>query len=173
MKLSLAPLLISVACCCSCSPSGSQRPANPGGAAAQLGAAADQASGAAADQASGATAEQEDASKCEWQLIDDSMFIAKIEPWPAKEGSATLKAEATIDDFEQKFAGTVFFRVASAEQNSEPWQEMPRGSGDDDESVYFQAPISLGKGKNYIQFRVQDQGDPEPDELGDWKLEVK
>lgn len=168
MKLSLALLLISVACCCSCSPSGNQRPANPG-AAAQPGVAAEQADLAAAEQ----EADTEDPSKWDWQLPDDSAFIVRLEPWPAKAGSATIKAEATMDDGEQKFAGTVAYRLASAEQNSEPWLEMPRGSGDDEENVYFQAPITLGKGATYIQFRVQDAGDPQPSELLDWKVEAQ
>jgi len=123
-------------------------------------------------EASASETKQEEESKADWQLLDDSMFIATIEPWPAKEGAATLKAEATMDDGDQKFAGTVAYRIAPSETNSVAWQAMPRVREDADGSIYFQVPITLSKGTTYVQFRVLDKGDKEPTDL-DWKVVVK
>ena len=114
-----------------------------------------------------------DASKMEWQLADDSVFFAAVEPWPPKAGAAMLKTEATMDDFEQKFAGNVSYRFAATMENSGEWQPLPRVREDEDGSVYFEAPVTLQPGSTYLQFRVLDAGDPEPTELLDWKLDIK
>lgn len=123
--------------------------------------------------ASAAEPKQEDESKADWQLLDDSMFIATIEPWPPKEGAVTLKAEATMDDGDQKFAGTVAYRVAAAEQSAEAWKPMPKVGEDKDGSIFFATPITLTKGTVYIHFRVRDRGDKDFTDLTDWKLTVK
>ncbi|HJT32662.1 MAG TPA: hypothetical protein VJ783_11530 [Pirellulales bacterium] len=83
-----------------------------------------------------------------------------------------MKAKADTDDGEQKFAGTVRYRIAPAEHSSTEWLDMPR-TGEDEEFVYFEVPVTLTKGASFIQFRVQDAGDPQPTELLDWKIEVK
>lgn len=134
-------------------------------------------SGAAMPQ-TGAVAEEigdgldDDPARQELYLPDDSVFLPALEPWPPHEGPATLKAKADTDDGEQKFAGTVRYRIAPTEQNSTEWLDMPR-AGEDDEFVYFEVPVTLTKGTSFIQFRVQDAGDPQPTELLDWKIELK
>ena len=57
---------------------------------------------------------KEDESEIDWQLHDDSVFTAKIDPWPPKEGAVTLKAEATMDDGDQKFAPSAARNIALA-----------------------------------------------------------
>lgn len=133
-------------------------------------------SGAATPQA-GAAAEQaddgldEDSTRQELYLPDDSVFLPTLEPWPPQAGPARLKATATTDDDERKFAGSVWYRIAPTEQNSQEWLSMPR-TGEDAEDVFFEAPITLSKGTSFIQFRVQDAGDPQA-ELLDWKIELR
>ena len=155
MKLNIILIAAVAATLCACSPSGS--------------------SSSSGDQKRDdtSTTEKEDESKSDWQLHDDSNFIATIDPWPATEGTVTLKAEATMDDGDQKFAGTVAYRIASAEQNSEPWKAMPRVSEDKDGSIHFAVPVTLTKGAVYVQFRVRDKGDKDFTDLTDWKVTVK
>lgn len=119
------------------------------------------------------TPNQTDESKADWQLQDDSMFIATIDPWPPKAGTVKLKAEATMDDAEQKFAGTVAYRVAASKQTSEPWKPMPRAGEDKDGTIQFAVPLTLSQGTVYIQFRVRDAGDKEFTDLTDWKVSVR
>jgi hypothetical protein len=95
--------------------------------------------------------------KPSWQLRDASTFSATIEPWPPKEGAATLKADATIGA-NGKFAGTAEYRLAAAPESSEPWKPLPKVSEDKNETVRFEAPVSLNKGTVYVHFRVSDRG---------------
>lgn len=159
-----------VLCASGCGPLGNQ-PAPSQPAANQPAPAAAQPGGATNDAAK--TEAGADASKMEWQLADDSVFFAAVEPWPPKAGAAMLKTEATMDDFEQKFAGNVSYRFAATMENSGEWQPLPRVREDEDGSVYFEAPVTLQPGSTYLQFRVLDAGDPEPTELLDWKLDIK
>jgi len=118
-------------------------------------------------------AEKEDMSKADWQLLDDSIMTARIEPWPPKEGPAQLKIDITADDAEQKFAGTLTYRLAPTEENSLPWVPLSKLREDEDGNVYYGAPITLPKGTTFIQFRVRDKEDEEFTELTDWSVEVK
>lgn len=108
-----------------------------------------------------------------WQLLDDSVFITKTDPWPPVAGQVVLKAEATEDDMERKFAGTVEYRLAAAEQNAEPWKPLPKTGEDEYGSVLFETPITLAAGKTFIQFRVRDEGEPEFTELTNWSVVVE
>ena len=108
-----------------------------------------------------------------WQLLDDSVFITKTDPWPPVAGQVVLKAEATEDDMERKFAGIVEYRLAAAEQNTEPWKPLPKTGEDEDGSVLFQTPITLAAGKTFIQFRVRDEGEAESTELTNWAVVVE
>ena len=115
----------------------------------------------------------ESPASADWQLMDDSMFLANIEPWPPRAGAATLKAEATLDDWEQKFAGSVSYRVASSADGFERWQPMPKVREDAEGSVYFETPVTLNEGQAFLQFRVMDSGDTDFTELTDWSIEVE
>jgi hypothetical protein len=143
---------VAAALLCSCSPSGSSGDRK---------------------SADAAQTQKEDESKSDWQLHDDSNFIATIEPWPPAEGTATLKAEATMDDGDQKFAGTVAYRIAASEQSAAPWLPMPKVREDQDGSIHFAVPVTLAKGTAYVQFRVRDKGDKDFTDLTDWKVTVK
>jgi hypothetical protein len=155
MKLNIILATAVAASLCACSPSGSSNSSD------------DQ------KRADATETPKEDESKSDWQLHDDSMFIATIDPWPPKEGAVTLKAEATMDDGDQKFAGTVAYRIAASEQSSEPWKPMPKVGEDKDGSLHFAVPATLAKGTVYVQFRVRDKGDKDFTDLTDWKVTVK
>ena len=118
-------------------------------------------------------AEKEDMSKADWQLLDDSIMTASVEPWPPKAGPCQLKIDITADDAEQKFAGTLAYRLAPKEENSLPWVPLSKLREDEDGNVYYGAPITLPKGTTFIQFRVRDKEDEEFTELTDWSVEVK
>jgi hypothetical protein len=170
MRSACISALAYILCASGCGPAGNPPAPNPP-SPNQPAPGAAQPGGATNDAAK--TEVGEGASKMEWQLADDSVFFAAIEPWPPKAGAAMLKTEATLDDFEQKFAGNVSYRFAATIENSVEWQPLPRVREDDDDSVYFEAPISLQPGSTYLQFRLLDAGDSEPTELLDWKLDVK
>ena len=93
------------------------------------------------------------------------------DPWPAKAGAATLKAEITPDDDDQKFAGTLEYRISAREKNSDAWKPMKRVRQDRDGSTFFESPLKLSKGTWYIQFRVRSRGTTV--ELTDWNVDVK
>lgn len=108
-----------------------------------------------------------------WELVGLGKPDLKVvtDPWPAKAGDAKLKAEITPDDDDQKFAGTLEYRVSAREKNSDLWKPMKQVRQDKDGSTYFASPIKLSKGSCYIQFRVRSQG--KSLELTDWNVEVK
>lgn len=124
--------------------------------------------------ASETTPPPEDESETLWQLRDDSDLTAKLEPWPARAGSAKLKVEISPNghDPTMPFAGTLEYRQASSEENSEPWQLMKRGRKDEDNNVKFSEDVILAKGRTFIQFKVQPKWDKEPTILTDWKIKV-
>lgn len=163
MKAKWILVVTLIACLSACGRPGNQNTSRQSGAATPQ-------AGTAAEQADDGL--DEDSTRQELYLPDDSVFLPTLKPWPPHKGPATLKATATMDDGEQKFAGTVRYRIAPTEQNSLEWLEMPR-TGEDAEDVFFEAPITLSEGTSFIQFRVQDAGDPQPTELLDWKIEVK
>ncbi len=123
------------------------------------------------------TAAQSDKDGTFWQLIDKADLKVVTDPWPAKAGTATLKAEITPNDDDEKFAGLLDYRISATEKNSAAWQSMPKVGEDKDKSVYFESPIKLTAGTVYIQFRVRTAGEKTSDkdalELNDWKVEVQ
>lgn len=108
-----------------------------------------------------------------WELVGLGKPDLKVvtDPWPAKAGSATLKAEITADDDDQKFSGTLEYRISAHEKNSDAWKPMKQIRQDKDGSTYFESPIKLSKGTWYIQFRVRSQG--KTLELTDWSVDPK
>jgi hypothetical protein len=107
-----------------------------------------------------------------WQLQDASTFSATIEPWPPREGVATLKADEGVGA-NGKFTGSVEYRLAAAAQTSETWQPLPKASEDQNETVHFAAPITLNKGTVFIQFRVRTGLAKDFTALSDWNITVK
>ena len=158
VHLLLALILVASLSACKKSPPSGKQPA----------AGAGQTRSAAED-----AAEKEDMSKADWQLLDDSIMTARLEPWPPKDGPAQLKIDITADDAEQKFAGTFAYRLAPTEKNSLPWKPLTAQREDEDGNVYFGAPVTLPKGTTFIQLRVRDKEDEEFTELTDWNVEVK
>ena len=108
-----------------------------------------------------------------WELVGLGKPDLRVvtDPWPPKAGTATVKAEITPDDDDQKFSGKLEYRITAREKNSEPWKPMKQLRQDKDGSTYFESPVKLAKGTWYIQFRVRSQG--KSLELTDWKLDVK
>lgn len=108
-----------------------------------------------------------------WELRDDSQFTVVTDPRPPRTGPGQLKVDVSADDSSQKFSGTVEYRLAPTEQNTVPWQPMPKVREDGEGAMHFQAPITLTGGRVFIQFRVRDTGDRDFTELTDWAVEVK
>lgn len=108
-----------------------------------------------------------------WELVGLGKPDLKVvtDPWPAKAGAAALKAEITADDDDQKFAGTLEYRLSANEKNADAWRPMKQVRQDKDGSTYFESPVSLAKGTWFIQFRVRSHGTTL--ELTDWRVEVK
>ena len=110
-----------------------------------------------------------------WQLEDDSIFTATVAPWPLKQGGAVkIHAEATTDDNDEKFKGTVHYRIATAEENKAPWIAMQRGKAADKDDVAFDATATLPQaGKVWIQFKVNQTSEDEAIELTDWDVALE
>ena len=111
-----------------------------------------------------------------WELLNDADLRVVTEPWPPKPGACRLKVEMTAPDGGGKFQGTMAYRIAKRKRDSAAWQPLSRTSTDKYGSVYFEAPITLGKGTAYIQFRVRGAGEEmfrmDSLDLTDWKLKV-
>jgi hypothetical protein len=108
-----------------------------------------------------------------WELNDDSELTAKIEPWPAPAGPATIVVEISPDDASKVFGGTLECRIAHSERNSDPWYPVKATRKDKDLSTHFSFPIKLRPGTFWVQFRVKEPTDKNYTELTDWKIEVK
>ena len=102
-----------------------------------------------------------------WQLADDSVLYAITDPWPAKRGTAKLKAKLTPDDADHAFAGKLKFRLVPKGEAAPEWQPFPAPKADG-KTTLFEAPIKLPKGQVTIEFSVQDAGDNFPTVLKDW-----
>jgi hypothetical protein len=108
-----------------------------------------------------------------WELLGIGKADLKVvtDPWPAKSGAASLKAEITTDDDDQKFSGTLEYRISAKEKDTDAWKPMKQVRQDKDGSTYFESPVNLGPGTWFIQFRVRSHGTTL--ELTDWKVAVK
>jgi hypothetical protein len=109
-----------------------------------------------------------------WQLKDDSMLEATFDPWPLKPGLAKLKVEIGPNGHDPDicFSGNMEYRLATSEDNSEPWKSMTRGRKDEENNVRFSDSMTLSPGTLYIQFRVHPEWEKEATILKDWKIEV-
>ncbi len=124
--------------------------------------------------ASETTPPPEEHRGADWQLRDDSILEATLEPWPPKAGPAKLKVEITPNghDPDIPFSGSLEYRLAKSEQSSEPWTVMNRGRKDAENNVRFSEPVVLPEGIIFVHFRVQPEWENESTILKDWKLEV-
>jgi len=109
-----------------------------------------------------------------WQLKDDSVLEVTLEPWPPKLGPAKLKVEISPNGHDPNlpFSGTLDYRLASWEDNSEPWKPMKRGRKDEENNVRYSDSVTLAKGTIYVQFRVHPEWEKDSTVLKDWKIEV-
>jgi ankyrin repeat protein len=110
-----------------------------------------------------------------WQLKDDSVLEAAFDPWPPKSGQAKLKVELSPNGHDPSisFIGTLDYRVAASEENTEPWKQMKRGRKDEENSVHFSDSVTLMAGTVFVQFKVHPKWDTEPTILEDWKIQVE
>ena len=119
--------------------------------------------------------EKEKPNEAWWELEDDSIFDVTVEPWPLKQGgTVTIKANASTDDSDQKFKGTVHYRIATAEENKAPWVAMKQVKAKEKGDVAFEATAKLpAAAKVWVQFMVKQASEEEPAELTDWTLELQ
>lgn len=110
-----------------------------------------------------------------WQLKDDSVLEATFDPWPPTSGQAKLKVELSPNGHDPSisFSGTLDYRVAASEENTEPWKPMKRGRKDEENNVHFSDSVTLTAGTIFVQFKVHPKWDSEPTTLKDWKIQVQ
>jgi len=110
----------------------------------------------------------------DWQLTDDSILEATFDPWPPKSGPAKLKVAISPNGYDPNlpFSGSLEYRLARLEENSEPWTAMKGGRKDEDNNVGFTESVDLTQGTFYVQLKVQTKWENEPTILKDWKIEV-
>ena len=127
------------------------------------------------ESADAAGEDQPKPQELSWQLSDDSDFTATISPWPAMQGqSATIRGAASADDGDQKFSGTVHYRILEREDGYAAWQAMRQTSATGDDLAEFEALTTLPQAdKIWIQFKLQQQSQSTPEELKDWAVELK
>lgn len=101
-------------------------------------------------------------------------FNAEIEPeYFTAESPVTLRAMATMDDYDQEFSGTVAYRLAPKGDAPGAWQQMRfAGRGEYGDMIY-EASISLPKGKVGIHFMIDRDNDGTHHELTDWYVEAE
>lgn len=109
-----------------------------------------------------------------WQLSDDSILEAALDPWPPQSGPAKLRVEISPNGHDPTlpFSGTLEYRVASSSDNSETWKPMKRGRKDEENNVPFSDSVILTKGTAFIQFKVHPEWEQDSTVLKDWKFEV-
>jgi ankyrin repeat protein len=112
-------------------------------------------------------------STIDWQLRFDALLIATVDPWPPRQGAACIKVEVTTADENTQIVKSVACRVAAAQENSEEWRRMRKTEESEDGSFHFESSAILNTGDAYIQFRVHDKMDPDPQDLMDWKVDVQ
>jgi ankyrin repeat protein len=107
-----------------------------------------------------------------WQLQDDSILSASIEPWPAAAGNAKLKVRM---DCEAELVGRwkIQYRLRSESKTDSSWTRIfPTGDNDDPLVEMFEAEINLKPGTWFIDFQVFSPVFDEPDGLTDWEINV-
>ncbi len=108
-----------------------------------------------------------------WQLQDDSVLTAVIEPWPPSDENVQLKIEVSENNYNQSFSGTIEYRITRSENNSEAWLRLRGGENNEDGDVLYSVPIRLLRGANFIQFRTRGDGDNDFVYPEGWRVEVK
>src|SRR5262245_30911520 len=107
-----------------------------------------------------------------WELQDDSVLTATLEPWRAVAVPSTLHVELSADDSGRSFNGTFECRIANAETNSDPWY-LVQPSKTVDGTTFFDFPVKLRPGTFWVQFRVKEPADKTHTELTDWMVVAK
>lgn len=116
--------------------------------------------------------EGDEESGTSWQLQDNSMLDARIEPWPPTHGKATLKVEISS---EPELAGgwNVEYRIRSQSNRAQDWSRMfsaaNKGDSDDEQ---FEAEIVLEPGTRVVEFKVSGRMHEKPDVLSDWIITI-
>ncbi len=107
-----------------------------------------------------------------WQLPDNFVLSARIDPWPPEE-FAQLRIEISENDYNQSFSGAIEFRITSSERNAETWLPLADGKKNDEGDIVFSSPVRLLKGTNFLQFRLCSALDQEFIYPEAWTLEIK
>ena len=131
--------------------------------------------GGKSESSDAAGGDQPKPQESSWQLSDDSDFTASLSPWPAKQGqSATIRGAASSDDADQRFSGTVHYRILEREDGNAAWQPMRQTSATADGLAEFEAQTTLPRAeKVWVQFQLQQQSQSTPEELKDWAVELE
>lgn len=96
-------------------------------------------------------------------------FDAELDPWPAPAGSpVTLRAVASVDDYDESFSGTVSYRLATTDQ-TDSWTPMQH-VGDDEGDRIYESKVTLPDQKVGIHFLVARSNDGTTHELTDWAV---
>jgi len=117
----------------------------------------------------------EDSRGTYWQLKDDSVLEAMFDPWPPKPGPAKLIVEISTNGHDPTipFSGSIEYRIAKTDENTETWLPMKRGRKDEENNVRFTEPVILTQGILYVQFKVQPKWENEASLLKDWRIEIR
>jgi len=108
-----------------------------------------------------------------WQLQDDSVLSVVTNPYPPREGDTQLEVEVSENDHGQRFTGTIEYRVAASEENTEPWVRLSAGKVNEDGNVLFSDRMSLRRGTNVIQFRIRGKAEKDFTYPEGWRIEVR
>ncbi len=114
-------------------------------------------------------------SQVEWNLggFDDWVFSAELTPWPPSSASlSTIRASASVDDYDRRFRGTVAYRLAESTFDFPQWVPMDEVFEDEAE-VVFESSLELPPGTYYLIFKVQRDFDDQAFELEDWQIIVE
>jgi hypothetical protein len=110
-----------------------------------------------------------------WQLKDNSVLEATLDPWPPKSGQAELKVELSPNgqDPSVSFVGTLDYRLATSPENGGAWKPMKRRRKDEENNVHFSDLLTLTAGTAVVQFKVHPEWEREPTILKDWTIQVE
>jgi len=107
-----------------------------------------------------------------WQLQNDSVLTAIIEPWPPAPGPATLKAEVTPDDYGKEFADSLDYRITDLKNGNQAWFPMTKRGMAEDGSTCFADEIALSSGTCFVQFRIVAAAEKNMEELEGWRIKA-
>jgi hypothetical protein len=115
-----------------------------------------------------ATSAGDSAGSVSWEP-GEWAFDAELDPWPAPAGSpVTLRAVASVDDYDESFSGTVSYRLATTDQTGS-WIPMQH-VGDDEGDRIYESTVTLPDQKVGIHFLVSRSNDGTTHELTDWAV---